>query len=197
MYEYLLGKVVRREEGECVIDVDGLGFLLKITPYSSIAVGDEKAKLYIRSILQADGEQAFYGFEDPRERDIFDALRGIKGIGPRTSLRILSRVKWDELCELIQTESADILSTRSGLGKKTVSRIMLELKPHLQNVTLDERKGINQKVWIETRQVLEKLGYSTSEIERTMRNILEKEQISYTDTETFVKKALMVMGEKD
>jgi len=187
---------VSREEGQCVLEVGGLGFLLKITTYSCAEEIGGEVKIYTRSFVQADGEQTFYGFEEPREREVFDLLREIKGIGPRTSMRILSRVRWDELCELVRTKSSDVLRSRSGLGRKTVDRIVLELKPRLENVTLEGRAGINQKVWTETRQVLEKLGYSTAEIERTMRGILEDEPSVYGKTEELVKKALMIMGEK-
>lgn len=193
MYEYLKGNLISKSEAECVLEVNGAGYLLNVTPFLSHHEGDRDVLLYIRTFIRDDGEHTLYGFEERPEREIFDFLRGIKGIGPRTAIRILSRVRWNELCGLVKDENIDLLAVRSRLGEKTLKRIIVELKPRLEKLFWDGPLQDNATVWQETRRALMQLGFSSGEIDRVLRELVRSSH-SATDTESMVKEALVMMG---
>ncbi|SPT74476.1 Holliday junction ATP-dependent DNA helicase RuvA [Arcanobacterium haemolyticum] len=110
-----------------VIEVGGVGMSVQATPttLSTLRMGAE-AHLMTSLIVREDS-LTLYGFGDIDERDVFDILTGISGIGPRTALAVLAVLTPDALRDAVATKNEAALTRVSGIGKKGAQRMILEL----------------------------------------------------------------------
>ncbi|MEI6157442.1 MAG: Holliday junction branch migration protein RuvA [Atribacterota bacterium] len=199
MFEYIKGIIIAIENEDVMVESGLFGFRVKVTPFvPSLQVGNEK-KLLLRFFLKENGEFVYYGFEDSGERQYFDLLRDTKGIGPRTAFKILSRVCWKELYELICAENVDFLVSRTNLGSKTIKRILLELKPRIikGDGTLPSPRLTQSQSWQEVRSALTALGYSTSEVDEKLNELWKENRGTDPSTESLLKQALKKMSGRE
>lgn len=195
MFDSIRGTIANVENDEWILETDCYGYRIKVTPFVSSAKIGEQKKLFIRFYFREDGEFFYYGFEDPKERETFDLICGVKGIGHKTAIKILSRIHWKEFTDLIVAENVDYLSTRTNLSSKTVKRLVLELKPRLGKtdfVTTATPKVT--KTWKEVKTALAGLGYTATEIEGVLNILWQEDQAIFDDTEVLLKKALAKIG---
>ncbi|RMI27843.1 MAG: Holliday junction branch migration protein RuvA [Calditrichaeota bacterium] len=134
MIEHVTGKVIHKSPTFCVLDCHGIGLGLHISlntfqHLEKYAPGEPvqlHAHLYVREdVLQ------LYGFADTREKQMFQLLITISGVGPRLALAILSGTRPDDLVNAISREDVGMLTRIPGVGKKTAQRVILELKEKL------------------------------------------------------------------
>lgn len=129
MIAFLSGTVAHKGEGVLVMDVGGVGYRLLMAQSSIMALPpvDEDAKVFC-SMSVSDAGIFLYGFIDEQERLMFDRLTSINGVGPKMALAALSLYDAPQLAGVIASQDAKALSKVPGIGKKTASRILLELK---------------------------------------------------------------------
>ena len=140
MIEYIKGILTELTPTEAVIEASGIGYGIAITlPTYSALVGkevtsegvneltNERVKLYITEIIREDTHE-IYGFVTKTERQIFELLMTVSGIGAATARMILSAFTAEELRMLIATGNAKAMSKVKGLGTKTAQRIIVDLK---------------------------------------------------------------------
>jgi Holliday junction DNA helicase RuvA len=130
MIEYIKGILTDLNPTEAVIEAAGVGYGIAITlPTYSALVGseDKEAKLFITEIIREDTHEV-YGFVTKTERQIFELLMTVSGIGAATARMILSAFTAEELRMLIATGNAKAMSKVKGLGTKTAERIIVDLK---------------------------------------------------------------------
>lgn len=130
MIEYIKGILTELNPTEAVIEAAGIGYGIAITlPSYSALVGseDKEAKLFITEIIREDTHE-IYGFVTKTERQIFELLMTVSGIGAATARMILSAFTAEELRMLIATGNAKAMSKVKGLGTKTAQRIIVDLK---------------------------------------------------------------------
>ena len=130
MIEYIKGILTELTPTEAVIEASGIGYGIAITlPTYSALVGSEnkEAKLFITEIIREDTHE-IYGFVTKTERQIFELLMTVSGIGAATARMILSAFTAEELRMLIATGNAKAMSKVKGLGTKTAQRIIVDLK---------------------------------------------------------------------
>lgn len=130
MIEYIKGILTELTPTEAVIEASGIGYGIAITlPTYSALVGSEnkEAKLFITEIIREDTHE-IYGFVTKTERQIFELLMTVSGIGAATARMILSASTAEELRMLIATGNAKAMSKVKGLGTKTAQRIIVDLK---------------------------------------------------------------------
>jgi len=195
MFEYIRGSIAAIENDEWIIETDWFGYRIKVTPFVSPGNRGEKKKLFIRFYFRENGEFFYYGFEDPKERDIFDLICGVKGIGHKTAFKILSRIHWKEFTDLLLAENVDHLSNRTNLNPKTIKRLILELKPRLGKIDLPSSSatGVSQ-TWKEVKSALSSLGYTSTEIENVLNDLWRENQDLFSQTESLLKTALGKIG---
>ncbi|MCL2655115.1 MAG: Holliday junction branch migration protein RuvA [Coriobacteriia bacterium] len=132
MIAFLAGTIADKTTDAVVIDVSGVGYLVSV-PTGTLAglgaVGDD-VLLYTYLHLR-ENEIALYGFAEPAERTAFLALISVSGIGPKVALAVLSALTPTLLANAVATEDVAMLSSVSGIGKKTAQRMILELKGKL------------------------------------------------------------------
>ena len=130
MIEYIKGILTELNPTEAVIEAAGIGYGIAITlPTYSALVGSEnkETKLFITEIIREDTHE-IYGFVTKTERQIFELLMTVSGIGAATARMILSAFTAEELRMLIATGNAKAMSKVKGLGTKTAQRIIVDLK---------------------------------------------------------------------
>ncbi|KAA3615727.1 MAG: Holliday junction branch migration protein RuvA [Calditrichaeota bacterium] len=167
MFEYINGIIDTKKPTEIVVDVNGVGYLFKISlsTYKHLPQAGRKVKIKSYLHVREDILQLF-GFIDEKERDVFLSLLSISGIGPKLAQTILSGLTPDELINAIQTGNEKTLNTISGVGKKTAQRLVVELQDKFGKIDIVAGAGKSSAqssfngVEQETIMALISLGYT-------------------------------------
>lgn len=129
MIASLKGILGAKQEGSCIVDVNGVGYEAHM-PGSELdrlpPVG-QAVTLYTWTITREDGMQLF-GFLSPENRRLFKLLLGVNGVGPRSALAVLSGFSSEELAQAVARQDVQALVRLPGIGRKTAERLLLELK---------------------------------------------------------------------
>lgn len=127
MIASLNGKVIALEPGSAIIDVSGVGYLVSITgPTSKLLSLDTSIHLFTTMIVREDGFSLF-GFPNSVDQKIFDLLRSVTGVGPKSALAILSAMSVDQIISSVANEDDASFKQVSGVGPKTAKLIVLTL----------------------------------------------------------------------
>lgn len=130
MIEYIKGILAELNPTEAVVEAAGVGYGLAITlpTYSALVGSEEKeVKLFVSEIIREDTHEV-YGFAEKAERQLFELLISVSGVGAATARMILSAFSAEELRMLIATGNAKGMAKVKGLGPKTAQRIIVDLK---------------------------------------------------------------------
>ena len=147
MFYYLKGELAYREHGLCVIDCGGVGYRLTVSMNTSDALISKlgkEVKLFTHLAVR-ENEVELFGFGSSEERECFNHLTGVSGVGPKVAMSILSTMTPDKLALAICTEDYKAIAKAPGIGTKTAQRIVLELKDKFSNeiVATTEAAKIN------------------------------------------------------
>jgi Holliday junction DNA helicase RuvA len=171
MIANLSGKILEVRNDAVVVDVAGIGFLVFIpSPLAAQIHPGEGITLHTFLIVRQD-LLALYGFETNEEREIFNLLLGVNGIGPRLALVILSALNPDTIRSAIIQENSDVFSRVSGVGKKTAQKILLQLHDRIPKTTDLERLAAMSDFDAEVLAALTVLGYSVVEAQTALQSI--------------------------
>lgn len=133
MIASLTGTVQSLAQNQCVLDVNGVGYLVSITSRDSLELRqDNKVQLLISMIVREDA-MLLFGFLHSEQRDLFDLLRSVNGVGPKTALAILSEVQPVDIATAVATEDDKVFSAISGIGPKTAKLIVVTLTGRLKS----------------------------------------------------------------
>lgn len=128
MITQLTGKLIEKHPTTLVIDCGGVGYEVKISLNTFSKVGNqEKIRIYTQFIVREDA-QLLYGFFEPVEREMFNLLISISGIGPNTAMIMLSSLLPGEIANAILSEDVRTIQSVKGIGTKTAQRVIVELK---------------------------------------------------------------------
>ncbi len=177
MFEYLSGKPAELSPAHAVVDVQGIGYYVRITvnTYEKLA-GQDPVKLYTEFIIRDDG-QYLYGFADQGERRFFRELIAISGVGATSALSILSAVPPDELGQAIIDENIAVLKAVKGIGPKTAKRIIVELKDKLLKEGIPGQTAQTTAAGPKAEEAiaaLEVLGYPRRVTQKPVQQILRE-----------------------
>jgi len=163
MISRLRGTPVARTGERLVLDVGGVGYALAVTPTASrLAEGGGEVTLETYLVVREDALQ-LYGFAEPAERELFEHLLAVSGVGPKVALAIVSGSPTAELRRAIALEDTARFEAIPGIGKKTAQRVVLELKEKLGSVGVEPQPGR-----LGARDALVELGYSMVEAEQVL-----------------------------
>ena len=179
MFYYLNGTVGQLGPNLAVIDCGGVGYACRTTSYTLSALTTGKpAKLYTHLNVREDAME-LYGFHTENERNCFQMLIGVSGVGPKAALSILSATTPEGLATSIITGNEKALTVAPGIGKKIAQRVILELKDKLAGgqLPMEESYGgtgvtvIPQDKASEASAALAVLGYGPSEITAALKGL--------------------------
>ncbi|MDP8911062.1 MAG: Holliday junction branch migration protein RuvA [Actinomycetota bacterium] len=170
MISRLRGRPVAvRPDGDLVLDVGGVGYRIHATRAAlRRAEGAEEVAIETHLHVREDA-LALYGFNDPEERELFEHLLAVNGIGPKVALSIVSGSAPAELRRAVVHEDVARFQAIPGIGRKTAQRVVLELKEKLvptEEVAMST--AASGAPHVIAREALVELGYSVSEAEQAL-----------------------------
>jgi Holliday junction DNA helicase RuvA len=191
MISYIKGEVVKKGIDYLILDNNNIGYYIN-TSFSTLEKISEKEKIIILTYMHIREDIiALYGFLTSDEIDLFKKLISVNGIGPRAGLSVLSTYEVNTVKEIVLKEDVSGLSKVPGIGKKTASKIILELKDKVG--TVEELKGSEIVVSSEMSDVIEaltSLGFNYAEVKRTLGNM----ELSGKSENDIIKEALKNMN---
>ena len=154
-----------RHGAALVIDVNGVGYLVSATP-SVHRLGDGEVTVEVHTVVREDALQLF-GFATADEREVFELLLGVNGVGPKVALAIVSGSSPTELRRAIARDDFKRFQAIPGVGLKTAQRVVLELKEKLTLVdtAAAETGGLT------ARDALVELGWTLVDAERALSDV--------------------------
>lgn len=177
MFEYLKGCVEYKKPDYLALDVNGVGYKVNISlrVYDRIKTG-ENVRLYIFNYVKEDAFKLI-GFLEERERNLFEMLLGVKGVGVSLALSIMSTFDVEQLRKIVAENDYATLKRVPKLGEKKAQQVILDLKGKLKAIgnlfTQEENLFESFTIEDELYEALEALGYSQKEI----NSLVSKEEI--------------------
>jgi Holliday junction DNA helicase RuvA len=169
MIARLRGVPVGRRAESLVLDVNGVGYLVAATP-GVLRQVDRAGEVTVETYLHVrEDTLQLYGFAEAAERELFEHLLSVSGVGPKVALAIVSGSTPQELRRAIVLEDTARFEAIPGIGKKTAQRVVLELKEKVGSAAAaPEPSGENH---LAAREALVELGFSVVEAERALSEI--------------------------
>ena len=165
MIARLRGRVAGRSGTSLIVDVNGVGYLVAATP-SVHRLGGGEVTIEIHTVVRED-TLALFGFATSEERELFELLLGVSGVGPKVALAIVSGSTPAELRRAIARDDVKRFQAIPGIGLKTAQRVVLELKEKLPLVETAAEAGGD----LTARDALVELGWSLIDAERALAEI--------------------------
>src|SRR5918996_3734537 len=132
MIATLRGEISQIEENALILDVGGVGLRVFVpAPLRGRTKVGEVLLLYTHLVVREDA-LTLYGFESQAERELFNTLLGVDGVGPKAALSVLSTLTLDAVQRAVFADEAELLSRIPGVGKKTAQKMALHLKDKLR-----------------------------------------------------------------
>ncbi len=187
MIAALKGKVEAKEPNRVLVDVRGVVYevLISLNTYANL---EEEVFLHTTFIVREDSQQ-LYGFSDKKEKQLFEKLLKISGVGPKVALSICSTFSPFEFADIISSNDIKRLKKVPGIGPKSAGRILVELNG-FDTVLLGEgENSAKTSAFTEASMALESLGYKKDEIQKALSCCNEQ-----SDTAMIVKEALKLLS---
>ena len=199
MYEYMIGKLVELYPSYLVLETNGIGYhILMANPFRMTNELEKRVKVYIYQNVTQDSISLF-GFSNLNEKNLFLKLINVSGIGPKSALGILANDDHAGLIRAIEAEDAKFLQRFPGVGKKTASQIILDLKGKLQELSpelfdgvapVGEERSKHGPALVEALEALDALGYSKREVKKVKTKL---EDLDPMTTDAYIREALRLL----
>lgn len=182
MYRYIIGKVKEQEGNFIVVECNNIGYLINVSnPYSYEI--DKEYKIYLYNHIKED-ENSLYGFKLKEELDLFLKLINVKGLGPKMANGFFATGSVNGIIDAINRENVLYLTKFPKIGEKIAKQIILDLKGKVNAVDIGNISDTSNELY----EVLESLGYKTSEINKVVKNVSSEQSV-----EMQVKEALKLL----
>lgn len=191
MITHLSGKLVEKTPTHIVVECSGVGYLVKISLNTFSALGkDENIKILTQFIVREDA-QILYGFLKNSERDMFNHLISVSGIGPNTAILMLSSMNSDEIAQAIISENVDAIKSIKGIGLKTAQRVIVDLKSKMGqgDISSENIFSSNNTNRFEALTALSALGFDKKKAEMAINKVMTDEQT----VEELIKASLKIL----
>ncbi|HEY8647217.1 MAG TPA: Holliday junction branch migration protein RuvA [Gaiellaceae bacterium] len=165
MIARLRGQISGRAGSGLIVDVNGVGYLVNATP-SVLRLGDGEVTIEVHTVVREDALQ-LYGFATADERELFEMLLSVSGVGPKVALAIVSGSTPAELRRAIARDDVKRFQAIPGIGLKTAQRVVLELKEKLAGLDI----GGPDSGDLTARDALVELGWSLVDAERALADV--------------------------
>jgi Holliday junction DNA helicase RuvA len=166
---HLRGKLISKHPNQAIVECAGVGYDVTITipTFSELgAVGSDVA-LFIHTHVREDALSLF-GFLRAQEKQLFEKLISVSGIGPKLAITILSGMATDHMVGAIRGNDIARLTKIPGIGKKTAERMVLELRDKLEDFGVVPVIPAISPIEEDVLSALVNLGYQTAAVERTL-----------------------------
>ncbi len=192
MIDYIRGRVISKSPTRLILEVAGIGFLLHIPLSTCERIPSQGEVTILTQLFIREDQLKIFGFASEEERNLFQLLLSVNGIGTNTAITILSGSTVDDVKHAIITENARALEKIKVIGKKTAERIILELKETIKQTaaSLLEGMDIQQRAVIsDAIMALVSLGYGRAIAEKAVNEAIKKLK-AIDNTEELVRESL-------
>lgn len=179
MIAHVRGTVAHRDPDSVVVDVAGVGYLVHVPATAEVPPRGQEVELATAMVVREDS-MTLYGFTDPAARQLFELLMGASGVGPKLALAVLSTHRPATVRQALAGGDVDLLVSVPGIGRKSASRLVLELRDKVGGLegpdlvvptgAVASSNGAPDAV-ADTREALLQLGYGPSEVAATLAAI--------------------------
>lgn len=196
MIEYIKGELTDLTPAMATVEAAGVGYGLNISLNTFSAIqGKKEVKLYVYEAIREDA-YVLFGFVNKKEREMFELLITVNGVGANTARMMLSGMSVAELCNAISTGNARLIQSIKGIGKMTAQRIIVDLRDKIVALGITEeipaggqmQAPVNNQVKDEAVSALTMLGFSPAPTQKVVLQILQQQ--SDLPVEQVVKLAL-------
>ncbi|UJS16389.1 MAG: Holliday junction branch migration protein RuvA [Candidatus Jettenia sp.] len=192
MLDYIRGRVISKSPTRLILEVLGIGYRLHIPLSTFEKIPNHGEVTILTQLFIREDQIKMFGFATGEERDLFQLLLSVKGIGPNTAITILSGSTVDDIRHAVMHEDVKALEKIKGIGKKTAERIILELKENVKELarTVPIGMSVQQRALIsDAVMALISLGYGRMVAEKAVSEAAKK--LQEIDTiEALVREAL-------
>ncbi|MEN9998689.1 MAG: hypothetical protein RI922_1679 [Bacteroidota bacterium] len=191
MIGHLNGKLVEKNPTELIIECGGVGYEVKISLNTFSALGsDESIKVFTKLVVREDAH-ILYGFASKEEREMFNHLVSVSGIGPNTAMIMLSSLVPDEIAHAIQSEDVRTIQSIKGIGAKTAQRVIIDLKDKMLKMVFSSENIFNQNNTnrFDALTALVSLGFDKKSAEKAIDKIATGDE----SVELLIKEALKIL----
>ena len=183
MIEYIRGELTELTPALATVEAGGVGYGLNISLNTySACQGHKEVKLYVYEAIREDAH-VLYGFHNKKEREMFELLITVSGVGTNTARMMLSGMSVGELCNVISTGNAKLMQSIKGIGKMTAQRIIVDLRDKIVALGIaDEipaggtvQAPVDNAVRDEAVAALTMLGFSPAPTQKVVVQILKEQ----------------------
>lgn len=200
MIAYLEGKLIEKSPTHLILEVNGVGYSVDIPVSTYSSLGETGQTIRVLTCQQVKEDQLkLFGFYTKPEKELFQLLINVNGVGPRVALGILSCIPVGEFQRSVLQEDLDALTAISGIGKKTAQRLIVELKEKLGKMDLGEPEESKDKeptfapAHQEAILALVSLGYTKLDAKKALETVVVKTK-EPLPVEELIKRALKYAG---
>lgn len=188
---YIQGQVLFIEANFAVVLANGVGYQLLLCKrdLDTCQTGKEMC-FHVFTNVREDAIE-LYGFSNQEQKQLFQLLISVSGVGPKLALAMLSHLASNELIEALLSKNLAVLSSIPGIGKKTAERLALELKDKVAKFDLPISLSA-PSLSLSLQQALKSLGYSRDQCEKAIAKI-PSEEFSALPLESLIKKSLQLL----
>lgn len=182
MYEYIKGTLIEATPSKAIIEAGGLGFslLIPFSHFSKLPALGTPLTLFVSFVVREDAHRLF-GFLTRRERDLFENLIEVSGIGPKIALCLIGHMDISDLQVAISQGNIPLICKIPGIGKKTAERLVVEMRDKLKKEGIAsaslyplESAGESQGVIADAISALMNLGYNNAQAQKAIKTALSK-----------------------
>ena len=191
MIAHLNGKLIEKNPTTLIIECAGVGYEVKISLTTFSAIGPaESIMIFTQHIVREDA-QLLYGFATKEEREMFNHLISVSGIGPNTAMIMLSSLSPEEVAHAIQTDDVKTIQGVKGIGIKTAQRVIIDLKDKMLKITFSSENVFaqNNTNRFDALTALVSLGFDKKTVEKAIDKISTGEET----VEQLIKQALKIL----
>jgi Holliday junction DNA helicase RuvA len=171
MIATLRGEVTQIEDGALIIEVGGVGLRVFVPAPLRVKFKAGEATFLFTHLVVREDALTLYGFESQTERELFNVLLGVDGVGPKVALSVLSTMTLDAVQRAVFADETDLFSRVPGVGKKTAQKIVLHLKDKLKPTDVLAKVAAMSDKDSEVLAALTALGYSVVEAQAAIQSI--------------------------
>lgn len=172
MIGWLSGKLLAVDKDRIIVDANGVGY--QVIPSAAVLrnkvkIGED-IRLFVYTYVRED-QLALFGFSSLEEKQMFELLLSVSGVGPKSALAVLSRGNPDEVREAVANADVEFFTSVPGLGKKTAQRIIVDLKSKLGDIQELDLSGGNEAAAKELMVALKSMGFSPDEARAAVKRV--------------------------
>ena len=195
MIARLTGRVLTLDLNTLVLDVNGVGYEIEVSSFTANSFEVNNIVTLETHLIVREDAQILFGFKEASEKNLFQMLIKINGVGPRLAIGIMSGLGEDQFSLAIRDKDVKILTALPGVGKKTAERLIIELQDKMifERASGEKnRSKISPDVLTDLEGTLLNLGYKPQEVDLAVSRL----KVESADLEVLIKAALKELGRR-